>query len=182
MNTTICNSQKVTDHHAIVPTVSVLGADISVLPTGEREILRLVSRQLLCAVSEPFRYAETVAVLDCAGYIFTVKGRETLADGWKAYTESEPNDRILPELKVNGEYPVKSVSLKEGTTTPPAHFTEDSLLHAMETAGKEEMPEDAERKGLGTPATRAAILEKLIRNGFVERKKSGKCQPIRQFL
>lgn len=172
LKTTICNSQKVTDHHAIVPTVSVLGADISVLPTGEREILRLVSRQLLCAVSEPFRYAETVAVLDCAGYIFTVKGRETLADGWKAYTESEPNDRILPELKVNGEYPVKSVSLKEGTTTPLAHFTEDSLLYAMETAGKEEMPEDAERKGLGTPATRAAILEKLIRSGFVERKKS----------
>lgn len=174
LNTTICNSQKVTDHHAIVPTVSAISADISVLPTGEREILRLVSRQLLCAVSEPFRYAETVAVLDCGGHIFTVKGREMLADGWKAYTENEPNDRILPELKENAEYFVKSVSLKEGTTTPPAHFTEDSLLHAMETAGKEEMPEDAERKGLGTPATRAAILEKLIRNGFVERKKSKK--------
>ena len=174
MNTTICNSQKVTDHHAIVPTVSAISADISVLPTGEREILRLVSRQLLCAVSEPFRYAETVAVLDCAGYIFTVKGKETLADGWKAYTENEPNDKVLPELKKNGEYPVKSVALKEGTTTAPAHFTEDSLLYAMETAGKEEMPEDAERKGLGTPATRAAILEKLIHNGFVERKKSGK--------
>lgn len=174
MNTTICNSPKVTDHHAIVPTVSAMNADISVLPTGEREILQLVSRQLLCAVSEPFRYAETVAVLDCVGHIFTVKGRETLADGWKAYIDSEPNEKILPELKENGEYPVKSVSLKEGTTTPPAHFTEDSLLYAMETAGKEEMPEDAERKGLGTPATRAAILEKLIRNGFVERKKSGK--------
>lgn len=174
LNTTICNSQKVTDHHAIVPTVSVLEADISVLPTGEREILRLVSRQLLCAVSEPFRYAETVAVLDCAGHIFTVKGKETLADGWKAYTENEQNDKVLPELKENREYSVKSVSLKEGTTTPPAHFTEDSLLHAMETAGNEDMPEDAERKGLGTPATRAAILEKLIRNGFVERKKSKK--------
>ena len=174
MNTTICNSKKVTDHHAIVPTVSAISADISVLPTGEREILRLVSRQLLCAVSEPFRYAETVAVLDCVEYIFTVKGKETLADGWKAYTDSAPNDKVLPELKENGEYLVQSVSLKEGTTTPPAHFTEDSLLHAMETAGKEEIPEDAERKGLGTPATRAAILEKLIRNGFVERKKSGK--------
>ena len=174
MNTTICNSQKVTDHHAIVPTVSAMNADISVLPTGEREILQLVSRQLLCAVSEPFRYAETVAVLDCVGHIFTVKGRETLADGWKAYIDSEPNEKILPELKENREYSVKSVSLKEGTTTPPAHFTEDSLLHAMETAGKEEMPEDAERKGLGTPATRAASLEKLIRNGFVERKKSKK--------
>ena len=174
LKTTICNSQKVTDHHAIVPTVSVLEADISVLPTGEREILRLVSRQLLCAVSEPFRYVETVAVLDCAGHIFTVKGKETLADGWKAYTDSETSEKILPELKVNGEYSVKSVSLKEGTTTPPAHFTEDSLLYAMETAGKEDIPEEAERKGLGTPATRAAILEKLIRSGFVERKKTGK--------
>ena len=174
MNTTICNSQKVTDHHAIVPTVSAISADISVLPTGEREILRLVSRQLLCAVSEPLRYAETVAVLDCAGYNFTVKGKETLADCWKAYTDSEPNDRVLPELKENGEYPVKSVSVKAGETTPSAHFTEDSLLYAMETAGNEDMPEDAERKGLGTPATRAAILEKLIRNGFVERKKTGK--------
>lgn len=174
LNTTICNSQKVTDHHAIVPTVSAVSADISVLPTGEREILRLVSRQLLCAVSEPFRYAETLAVLDCVEYIFTVKGKETLADGWKAYTDSAPNDKVLPELKENGEYLVQSVSLKEGTTTPPAHFTEDSLLYAMETAGKEEMPEDAERKELGTPATRAAILEKLIRNGFVERKKTGK--------
>ena len=172
LNTTICNSQKVTDHHAIVPTVSVMSADISVLPTGEREILRLVSRQLLCAVSEPLRYAETVAVLDCGRHIFTVKGRETLADGWKAYMKNETNDKVLPELKINGEYPVKSVSVKEGETTPPAHFTEDSLLYAMETAGKEDMPEDAERKGLGTPATRAAILEKLIRNGFVERKKS----------
>ena len=174
LNTTICNSQKVTDHHAIVPTVSAMSADISVLPTGEREILRLVSRQLLCAVSEPFRYAETVAVLDCAGHIFTVKRRETLADGWKAYTENEPSDKTLPELKENREYSVKSVSLKEGTTTPPAHFMEDSLLHAMETAGTEDMPEEAERKGLGTPATRAASLEKLIRNGFVERKKSKK--------
>ena len=174
LNTTICNSHKVTDHHAIVPTVSVMSADISVLPTGEREILRLVSRQLLCAVSEPLRYAETVAVLDCGRHIFTVKGRETLADGWKAYMKNETNDKVLPELKINGEYPVKSVSVKEGETTPPAHFTEDSLLYAMETAGKEDMPEDAERKGLGTPATRAAILEKLIRNGFVERKKSKK--------
>lgn len=122
LNTTICNSQKVTDHHAIVPTVSAMSADISVLPTGEREILRLVSSQLLCAVSESFRYAETVAVLECRGYIFTVKGRETLADGWKAYTDSEPSEKILPELKENREYSVQSVSLKEGTTTPPAHF------------------------------------------------------------
>lgn len=96
LNTTICNSQKVTDHHAIVPTVSAMSADISVLPTGEREILRLVSRQLLCAVSEPLRYAETVAVLDCAGYNFTVKGKERLRTvGKRIRTVSQTTESCL---------------------------------------------------------------------------------------
>lgn len=175
MNTgIICNSAKVTDHHAIVPTVSAAKADVSVLPTGEREILRLVSRQLLCAVSEPFRYAETVVTLDCGGHIFTLKGKTVLANGWKAYMEQEQIDKSLSDLKENAVIPVKSASIKEGFTTPPSHFTEDSVLHAMETAGMKDMPEDAERKGLGTPATRAAILEKLVANGFIERKKSKK--------
>ena len=170
----ICNSAKVTDHHAIVPTVSAENADVSVLPTGEREILRLVSRQLLCAVSEQFRYAETVVTLDCGGHIFTVKGKTVLANGWKAYVEQEQNDKELPNLKENAVIPVKSAAVKEGFTTPPSHFTEDSVLHAMETSGIKDMPEDAERKGLGTPATRAAIIEKLVANGFIERKKSKK--------
>ena len=175
MNTgTICISAKVTDHHAIVPTVSAGTADVSVLPTGEREILRLVARQLLCAVSEPFRYAETVVTLDCGGHTFTIKGKTVLTNGWKAYMEQEPNDKPLPDLKEGQEYSVKSASVKEGLTSPPSHFTEDSVLHAMETAGVKDMPEDAERKGLGTPATRAAILEKLVANGFIERKKSKK--------
>lgn len=171
---TICNSAKVTDHHAIVPTASTGKADVSVLPTGEREILRLVSCQLLCAVSEPFRYAETVVTLDCGGHTFTLKGKTVLANGWKAYMEQEQNDKPLPDLKEGQEYPVKSTSVKEGFTSPPSHFTEDSVLHAMETAGVKDMPEVAERKGLGTPATRAAILEKLVANGFIERKKSKK--------
>ena len=175
MNTgNICNSAKVTDHHAIVPTASAAKADVSVLPTGEREILDLVSRQLLCAISEPFRYAETVVTLECGGHVFTVKGKTVLSNGWKAYMEQEQNDKPLPDLKEGQELSVKSVSIKVGFTTPPSHFTEDSILHAMETAGVKEMMDDVERKGLGTPATRAGILEKLVANGFIERKKSKK--------
>lgn len=175
MNTgNICNSAKVTDHHAIVPTVSAGKADVSVLPTGEREILHLVSRQLLCTISEPFRYAETVVTLECGGHVFTVKGKTVLSNGWKAYMEQEQNDKPLPDLKEGQELSVKSVSIKVGFTTPPSHFTEDSILHAMETAGVKEMTDDVERKGLGTPATRAGILEKLVANGFIERKKSKK--------
>ena len=175
MNTyVVCDSSKVIDHHAIVPTVSVESADISVLPTGEREILRLVARQLLCAVGEPFRYAETVVTFECGGHLFTAKGKETLSKGWKAYIDRDLGENSLPELKANAEIPVKSASVKEGFTTPPSHFTEDTLLHAMETASANEMPEDSEHHGLGTPATRAAILEKLVASGFVERKKSKK--------
>jgi len=175
MNTgNICNSAKVTDHHAIVPTASAGKVDVSVLPTGEREILHLVSRQFLCAISEPFRYAETVVALECGGHVFTVKGKTVLANGWKAYMEQEQNDKPLPDLKEGQELSVNTVSVKEGFTTPPSHFTEDSILHAMETAGSKDTPDDAERKGLGTPATRAGILEKLVANGFIERKKSKK--------
>ena len=175
MNTSVvCDSSKVSDHHAIVPTISADAADISVLPTGEHEILRLVARQLLCAVAEPFRYAETVVTLKCGGHLFTAKGKEVLSRGWKCYLGCDANKESLPELKENAEVPVKSATIKEGFTTPPQHFTEDTLLHAMETASANEMPEDSEHHGLGTPATRAAIFEKLVANGFVERKKSKK--------
>ena len=175
MNTSVvCDSSKVSDHHAIVPTISADSADISVLPTGEREVLRLVARQLLCAVAEPFRYAETVVTLECGGHLFTAKGKETLSKGWKAYIDRDLGENSLPELKENAEIPLKSVSVKEGFTTPPPHFTEDTLLHAMETASAKEMTENCEHRGIGTPATRAAILEKLVANGFVERKKSKK--------
>lgn len=175
MNTSVvCDSSKVSDHHAIVPTVSADAADISVLPTGEMEVLRLVARQLLCAVGEPFRYAETVVTFECGGHLFTAKGKELLSKGWKAHLDRDLSENSLPELKENVEIPLKSAAIKEGLTTPPPHFTEDTLLHAMETASANEMPEDSEHHGLGTPATRAAILEKLVANGFVERKKSKK--------
>ena len=167
----VCDSTKVSDHHAVVPTSVAGKADSSALPAGEREILRLVSRQLLCAVGSAHQYAETAVTLDCAGYDFTAKGKTILVPGWKAYLR-EQADKSLPELTEGQSVPVSSVSVKEGKTSPPKHYTEDTLLSAMETAGAKDMPEDAERKGLGTPATRAAILEKLVNTGFVERKKA----------
>ena len=169
----ICDSAEVSDHHAVVPTTGAGKADNSALPAGEREILRLVSRQLLCAVSSPYQYAETAVTLDCVGYDFAAKGKTILIPGWKAYLQ-EQSDKPLPELMEGQNIPVASVSVKEGKTTPSKHYTEDTLLSAMETAGAKDMPDDAERKGLGTPATRAAILEKLVTTGFVERKKAKK--------
>ncbi len=170
----ICNNAKVSDHHAIVPTVSVKNADVSVLPKGEREVLRLIARQLLCAVSEPFRYAETTVTLECGGHEFSAKGKNILQRGWKSYLDQESAEKILPDLNEGDTISVKEICIKTGKTTPPKRHTEDTVLSAMETAGKDDMPDDAERKGIGTPATRAAILEKLIAEGFVERKKHGK--------
>ena len=169
----VCDSVKVSDHHAVVPTSDAGKADVSALPAGEREILRLVSRQLLCAVGSSHQYAETTVTLDCAGYGFTAKGKAVLVSGWKVYLQ-EQADKALPKLAEGDSIPFSSISVKEGKTSPPKHYTEDTLLSAMETAGARDMPDDAERKGLGTPATRAAILEKLVTTGFVERKKAKK--------
>ena len=170
----VCDSRKVSDHHAILPTASAGKADTSVLPLGEREILRLVAGQLLRAVSDAHRYAETAVTLECGGAVFTVKGRTTLTPGWKQYLAQEKQDAALPELSEGQVLDCAEAAVKEGKTTPPKHYTEDTLLSAMETAGKEDMPEEAERKGLGTPATRAAIIEKLVSTGFVERKRAKK--------
>lgn len=169
----VCDSAKVSDHHAVVPTSGADKTDISALPAGERGILRLVSRQLLCAVSGPHQYVETTVTLYCCGYDFAAKGKTVLVPGWKAYLQ-EQADKPLPELEEGRNIPVTAVSVKEGKTSSPKHYTEDTLLSAMETAGAKDMPDDAERKGLGTPATRAAILEKLVTTGFVERKKAKK--------
>ena len=167
----VCSSKKVTDHHAIVPTISAEKVDMASLPLGEREVLKLAARGLLRAVDEPHRYAETVITVDCAGQSFTAKGKTVLAPGWKRYeqeqTEAAP---ALPVVTDNQTLSVSAASVRTGKTTPPKHFTEDTLLAAMENAGKEDMPEDAERQGLGTPATRAAMIEKLLSAGFVERK------------
>ncbi len=188
----VINDKKVTDHHAIIPTRNIREADLSALPVGERAILELVSLRLLCAVAPPHTYAETVVSVECAGAEFSAKGRTVKQPGWRALDaayraglknaepDKETEDKALPdgcrlpELAEGQSLPVAGSAVKEGKTTPPKHFTEDTLLSAMETAGKDEMPEDAERKGLGTPATRAGILEKLVSTGFLERKKSKK--------
>ena len=170
----VCNSGKVTDHHAVVPTRSAAAADLSALPLGEREVLRLVSLALLRAVCPPYRYAETAVVVECAGHSFSAKGKVLLDAGWRTYAEL-PQDAALPDGLTEGlELPVEAVRVKTGKTAPLKHFTEDSILASMETAGAGDMPEDAERRGIGTPATRAAILEKLVASGLVERKKAKK--------
>ncbi len=170
----VCNSGKVTDHHAVVPTRSAAAADLSALPLGEREVLRLMSLALLRAVCPPYWYAETAVVVECAGHSFSAKGKVLLGAGWRAYAEL-PQDAALPDGLTEGmTLPVEAVRVKTGKTAPPKHFTEDSILASMETAGAGDMPEDAERRGIGTPATRAAILEKLVASGLVERKKAKK--------
>lgn len=165
----VCDSSKVTDHHAIILTSSVASADISVLPNGEREILMLTAKRLFEAVSESYRYAETVVTLDCDGKALTAKGKTVLERGWKS---ESTDDKPLPDLTESDVIDISEVAVKDGKTTPPKHFTEDTLLAAMESAGKEDMPEDAERKGIGTPATRAGILEKLVSTGFARREKT----------
>ena len=171
----VCNSKKVSDHHAIVPTVSAGSFDLAALPLGEREILKLASKGLLRGVSDAHRYAETIITVECAGHSFTAKGKTILAPGWKVYDQDKDEKQpAIPDVAQGQQLPVSGIAVKTGKTTPPKHYTEDTLLSAMETAGAKDMPEDAERKGIGTPATRAGILEKLVSSGFVERKKSKK--------
>ena len=180
----VCNS-KVSDHHAIIPTKETAGAKLEELPTGERNILSLIAARLLCAVCpEKHIYADTAVVCTCAGAEFTAKGHTETAAGWKglekafqAALKSRPEDEkaqpLLPEFSEGQVVAVKEAVLHEGTTSPPPRYTEDSLLSAMENAGAEEFAqiEDAERRGLGTPATRAGVIEKLVKGAFVERKK-----------
>ena len=171
------NRQKVTDHHAILPTRSMLQADLDALPKGERNILKLIIARTLMAVSKPFRYLETLLTTECAGEEFTAKGKEILEEGWKAVERKVLADILnrkreftaLPQV-VESECGILNAELKEGQTSPPKHFTEDTLLHSMETASADSMPEGVERQGIGTPATRAATIEKLVQKGFLERK------------
>ncbi len=178
----IVNSRKVSDHHAILPTRKMLQTDISSLPEGERNILRLIITRLMVSVSPPYKYEETHLETECAGEVFSAKSMVVLQEGWKK-TQWEMLKDILGKAKEpsrsqpvleEGEVAITSAELKEGKTSPPKHYTEDTLLSAMESAGKENMPEDAERRGIGTPATRAAIIEKLVQKGFLTREGSGK--------
>lgn len=171
---TVCNSKKVTDHHAIILTKSAENADIQSLIAGEREILKLIAKRTLCAVSEPYLYTETLAIISCGGQNFTVKGKFVTQLGWKVYLDAEPTETNLTEMYEGQILHPQYVSVTEGKTTPPKHFTEDTILSAMEKAGEKDIPEDAERKGLGTSATRASIIEKLVSVGFVTREKKQK--------
>ena len=172
----IFNSSKVTDHPAIIPTKTMAGSDFRELSLGEMAVLQLISARLLCAVAEDYLYAESTVKTRCGAEEFTRKGRTDLQLGWKAiwqhfYPDKKKDEDSFGQIPGQGNrLHIDAAALKEGKTSPSKHFTEDTLLSAMETAGADETPEEAERKGLGTPATRAATIEKLVQRGFIERK------------
>ena len=171
----------VSDHHAIIPTMEMEKADVGALPVGERNLFLLVCCKLLCAAAEPHVYEAVTAAFDCGGYSFTAKGKHVVSGGWReidrifrSFLKEKPADGDggggLPDFKEGQTFEGVEAAVTEHFTSPPKPYTEDTLLSAMENAGKEDIPDEAERKGLGTPATRAAIIEKLVAAGFVERK------------
>ena len=182
----VINGSKVTDHHALLPTKSMANADLAALPAGERNILRLIAARLLCAVGEPYCYAETTLTTICAGAEFTAKGKVVLSEGWKVVERKmlgellgkQKEPAVLPDVQEQSQCSVAGAELKEGQTPPPKAYTEDTLLSAMQAAGADSMPEGVERQGIGTPATRAATIEKLVQKGFLERKGTKKTKVL----
>ena len=183
----VINNKKVSDHHAIIPTVNVGEVNFGELPSGEQKILSLIAARLLAGIGDPCVSQETELEFFCAEHSFKARAKVITKKGWKdieswilgtkAESDSDGNetdqnkDFILQGVFDQGKsLPVQKPELKEGKTTAKKHFTEDTLLSAMEHASAEEMPDDAEHKGIGTPATRAGTIEKLVRIGFVERK------------
>ena len=176
----ITNNAKVTDHHAIIPTVQLEKQDLFELPQSEQKVLSLVGMRLLAATGEKHIYDETLITLSCEGYEFKSKGKTVTQEGWKAVEQrfkaslktkdKEDPEKVLPAVNENDILSPVSASVTEHYTTPPKPYTEDTLLSAMETAGNDEFDDDTEKKGLGTPATRAGIIEKLVKSGFIERK------------
>lgn len=177
----LLNSKKVSDHHAMIPTAEIEKTDLATLPESERNILFLVGVRLLCAAADPFQYEAVTAIFECAGAEFTAKGKTVLVEGWKEIDrrfrqtlkeqpEAEDTTPTLPEFSEGQTFPQPAATVKEQFTSPPKQHTEDTLLSAMEHAGSEATTDEAERKGLGTPATRAAVIEKLVHAGFVQRK------------
>ena len=178
----VMDSKKVTDHHAIIPTMEIAAADLSAVPEGEMKILSLAANRLLCATGEKHEYETVKAEFDCNGSVFTVSGKSVTRNGWKDFEaafrrsyktveDKEKEEKKLPELSEGQAFDGVQTKVSEHFTQPPKHFTEDLLLAAMERAGAEDMDGDVERKGLGTPATRADIIEKLVKDGFVKREK-----------
>ena len=174
------SDKDVSDHHAIIPTMEIEKADIKALPLGERNLFLLVCCKLLCASAEPYVYETVTATFDCCGHSFTAKGKRVISEGWReidrifrAFLKEKPADGdggTLPDFTEGQIFDSAEIAVTEHFTQPPKTYTEDTLLSAMENAGKDDIPDEAERKGLGTPATRAAIIEKLVSGGFVERK------------
>ena len=180
----ILNSKKVTDHHAIIPTMEIIKQDLKAIPESEMKILSLCANRLLCATGEKHIYNSTKAVITCNNTVFKVSGKEVWKNGWKEFEDFFKNsyktaedksdaeeEKKLPELHEGMMIAVEQTKVSEHFTQPPKHYTEDSLLSAMERAGVEDMGDEVERKGLGTPATRADIIEKLVKDGFVKREK-----------
>lgn len=184
----VINNSKVSDHHAIIPTVNVADTEFGKLPSGEQKVLSLITARLLSALGESAVISEVDVEFTCADTVFKAKTKNLTKKGWREIQdwimgssmdsenekeEKRGNANMLAciAMLTNGKsYPLQNPKMEEGKTTPKKHFTEDSLLSAMERAGSEEMPDEAERKGIGTSATRAATIEKLVRIGFVERK------------
>ena len=180
----ILNSKKVTDHHAIIPTMEIIKQDLKAIPESEMKILSLCANRLLCATGEKHIYNSTKAEITCNNTVFKVSGKEVWKNGWKEFEDFFKNsykttedksdteeEKKLPELREGMTIAVEQTRVSEHFTQPPKHYTEDSLLSAMERAGAEDMGDEVERKGLDTPATRADIIEKLVKDGFVKREK-----------
>lgn len=173
------DDSKVSDHHAILPTLEIENYDMESLTKGELAILEMLYEQLLLAFSEPCEYEDTEITLDCAGYLFMSKARRIVTPGYRTvaqffHNSEDRKEKKLPELTEGQKISVKGNRLKEDRTRPPKHFTEDTLLSFMENAEESETVGEAERKGLGTPATRAGIIEKLVHGGFIRRKQEKK--------
>lgn len=173
----VFNSKKVTDHHAIIPTISSLKDNISGLPESEVKVYRLILNKLHASVGYPLVENTTKIVAEFDGFEFSSSGKVIIDEGFtkylKEYKTKKTEDILLPDIKVGDVFEIKNKEVKEKYTSPPKHFTEDTLLKAMELAGNDALEKDVEveRKGLGTPATRAGIIENLIYKGFVERDK-----------
>ena len=171
----------VSDHHAIIPTQSVTAERLDTLTNEELNIFSMLAVRLLCAVGEPHVTEERTLTLSCAGHIFTAAGKTDTALGWRIPASTfygsighprEPDERagVDPALYEHQRFFGVHAVVKKGLTAPPKRYTEATLLAAMESAGADSFPDEAERKGIGTPATRAGIIEKLVKGGFIERR------------
>ena len=173
----IFNSSKVTDHHAMIPTVHSLQTDVSTLPESEAKVYRLILNKLYASVGYPLIENTTKIVAKFDDFEFTSTGKVIVEEGFtkylKEYKSKKKEEPVLPDVNVGDVLSIENKEIKEKFTQPPKHFTENTLLKAMEIAGSEALEKDIpiERKGLGTPATRAGIIENLIYKGFIERDK-----------